>query len=604
MRGGLYQLAYNAVVRVLASVSPTYHEEPLVRKLIFFGVIVVILAAGLFLDLRSRGLVWQVFWSLTGEEEPLAQIRGMVEYAGNVTRPQPQFDRLVPVNYAHLNPYGMNTFLQLEPDPAKVEQQLRQIKEAGFAWIRQEFTWEDIEIHGRGDFEDRRNIEAVGIVDAWAKYDRIVELAGQYGLQIQARIGNPPRWAQSSPEAGDMAPPLIIEDYVNFAAAVVERYRGRIRFYQVWNEPNIYPEWGEADANPEAYTALLCAAHNAMKSVDPDAVIISGALAPTIELGGRNLNDFIFLERMYAAGAGECFDVLSMQGYGLNSGPTDQRMRPITVNVGRNQYIRELMIAHGDAEKAIWLSEAAWNAVPTVVEHPAEIDARGNFGQVTLEQQARYMPLFYDRIRREWPYIGMVNYWFFTLPDNSRSGESFYYFRMAEPDYSAEKPRYTTLPVYDTMREYIAGDDHRLYYGVHQLDGHWLVESDGTSMPVDGAQFRKALSATRIHFEAYGTEVRLRWQGGNLGVSVGNETYLLSAPAGVWHETMLVSGLTQVIWDITLTSDQAVLFDAVTVDDLSGRHLVLGLLALVIVVIVASALFVVRRRKPNQSPTN
>ncbi len=100
----------------------------------------------------------------------------------------------------------MNTFLQLEPDPAKVEQQLRQIKEAGFTWIRQEFTWEDIEIHGRGDLRTGAMSDAVGVVDAWAKYDRIVELAGQYGLQIQARIGNPPRWAQSSPDAGDMAP--------------------------------------------------------------------------------------------------------------------------------------------------------------------------------------------------------------------------------------------------------------------------------------------------------------------------------------------------------------------------------------------------------------
>ncbi len=120
---------------------------------------------------------------------------------------------------------------------------------------------------------------------------------------------------------------------------------------------------------------------------------------------------------MYQAGAGACFDVLSMQGYGLNSGPTDRRMRPVTVNVGRSQYIRELMVAHGDAGKPIWLSEAAWNAVPSYEEHPGEIDARGNFGQVTLEQQARYMPLFYERIRHEWPYVGMVNYWFFTLPD-------------------------------------------------------------------------------------------------------------------------------------------------------------------------------------------
>ena len=29
--------------------------------------------------------------------------------------------------------------------------------QAGFKWLRQEFPWEDIEIHGKGDYEDRRH---------------------------------------------------------------------------------------------------------------------------------------------------------------------------------------------------------------------------------------------------------------------------------------------------------------------------------------------------------------------------------------------------------------------------------------------------------------
>lgn len=550
-------------------------EKPILRKWIVTGLVLVMVAAlgvGLFLDLRARGLAWNVFWSLTGEEEPLAQIRGMVEFVGNITRPQPTFDTLVPVNHANLNPYGMNTFLQLEAEAPKVEQQLKQISEAGFAWIRQEFTWEDIEIAGRGDFEDRRNVETDGVLDAWAKYDRIVDLAEQYGIQIQARISNPPEWAQDA-EAGDMAPPALIDDYVNFAVAVAERYQGRIRYYQIWNEPNIYPEWGEADVDPERYTELLCRTHDALKAIDPELVIISGALAPTIEMGPRNLNDFIFLERMYAAGAGACFDVLSMQGYGLNSGPTDRRMRPVTVNVGRSQYIRELMVKHGDAGKPIWLSEAAWNAVPTVDEHPEPIDARENFGRVTLEQQARYMPLFYDRIRNEWPWVGVVNYWFFTLPDPHRSDESFYYFRMAEPDYSNEKPSYSTLPVYDAMRDYIASHDRALLYGVHQLDGHWLVNSDGEAVTIEGAEFGKALETASIGFEAQGTQLKLRWQGGTIRVALGSsDEKTISAAPGQWHTTELAFSPYAKVWNVSISSDAPVLLDSVTVDNRSARY--------------------------------
>jgi len=119
---------------------------------------------------------------------------------------------------------------------------------------------------------------------------------------------------------------------------VAERYRGRIRYYQIWNEPNIYPEWGEQAVSPEGYTELLCRAHDALKAVDPNIVVISGPLSPTVSLTDRNLNDFIFLVRMYEAGAGRCFDVMSAQGYGFYSGPTDRRMRPFTLTYARHLY--------------------------------------------------------------------------------------------------------------------------------------------------------------------------------------------------------------------------------------------------------------------------
>ncbi len=408
------------------------------------------MAASLAWDLSQRGAVWRALWNLTGEEQPIAQVRGFVEYLGNFTRRQPQLDTSARPALADVNPYGINTFLQQEVEPAKRARQVQMIAEAGFHWLRQEFPWEDIEIHGRGDFTDRRNdLNGDGQpdpVDAWAKYDHIVDLAGQYGLEIIARLGNPPAWSRAAGnEAGAFAPPDDFTDFVNYATAVAGRYKGRLRYFQVWNEPNIYPEWGEQRIDPEAYTRLLCMAYDALKAVDPEIVVISGALAPTVALDWRDLNDFIFLQRMYDAGAGACFDVLAMQGYGLNSGPTDRRMRPTTVNYGRNQYIREIMVINGDAHKAIWLSEMNWNPVPEDLPHPG----RDNYGRVTLEQQARWVPLAYARAREEWPWVGVINFWFFKRASDAEKDQPWYYFRMVEPDF-------TPLPVYDAMRRYIA----------------------------------------------------------------------------------------------------------------------------------------------------
>ena len=59
-----------------------------------------------------------------------------------------------------------------------------------------------------------------------------------------------------------------MQDYADFVTAVAERYRGRVKYYQLWNEPNIYPEWGGAAINPEAYAELLKAAGAVAESVN------------------------------------------------------------------------------------------------------------------------------------------------------------------------------------------------------------------------------------------------------------------------------------------------------------------------------------------------
>ena len=418
------------------------------RKHIAIGLVVAaVLALALALDLTNQGLAWRIFWNLTGEETPLAQLQGMVEWAGNFTRAQPRTAPMVPIAHTYENPYGVNVFLEQEVEPEKRERILQMASEAGFQWIRQQFPWEDIEIHGRGDFEDRRNLDTTGAISAWDKYDHIVELAEQYGVGILARLDNPPNWSRANPDIGDSAPPDDIQDFVNYATAVAARYQGKIQYYQVWNEPNIFPEWGNQDVSPADYTDLLCRTHDALKAVDPDIVVISGALAPTVSLTGRDLNDYIFLQQMYDAGAADCFDILAIQGYGFNSGPTDRRMRPMTINFAHNLYIRDLMVANGDAATPIWITEAAWNPIDAP-DVPPDVAGRANYGIVTQEQAARYMPLGYQRAQQEWPWVGTIFYWFFKRPADFERDQSWYYFRMVEPDF-------TPLPVYDAMKDYI-----------------------------------------------------------------------------------------------------------------------------------------------------
>ncbi|MCK4317041.1 MAG: hypothetical protein KAX24_14845, partial [Anaerolineae bacterium] len=170
--------------------------------------------------LEGEGQGWMFAW--TGEEDLLPQVRGMAQLATNTLHPQPRTAPDVPVAHAGVNPFGINVFLEQEVEEWKRERALQMIADADFHWIRQGFTWEDIEIHGKGDFEDRRHEPHRS---AWEKYDHIVGLAEQYGLEVIARLSNPPAWTRAAGDAqGHNAPPDDLADWGDYVYAVVSRY--------------------------------------------------------------------------------------------------------------------------------------------------------------------------------------------------------------------------------------------------------------------------------------------------------------------------------------------------------------------------------------------
>lgn len=415
----------------------------------------------------NRAGLRQVMAQWTGESNLQEQIKGTLALVYlHLTRLPPRTDPFVPIAHTGVSPYGVNTFLEQEVEVAKVERSLRLISEAGFRWIRQEFPWEDIEISGKGDYWDPK-----WNISTWEKYDRLVALAEKYGLQIIARLDNPPGWTRrvGDPPAWTLAPPDNFEDYGDFVYAVVSRYRGRIRYYQIWNEPNIYPEWGDQPADPAGYVRLLQLAYRHAKQADPDCVILSAGLAQTTEetppeFGPRNMSDLLYLEKMYQAGVKGYFDIMGAMVYGLWTGPYDRRTSRDRANFSRVQLLREIMVRHGDADKAIWATEVGWNATPQ------DFPGVPSYGRVSELDQAIYAVQAYRRAAREWPWMGVMNYWFLRRPSDAEVNQAWYYFRMLEPDF-------TPLPVYETL-SWLASQPPTVHSGYHQED-HWALHYVG-----------------------------------------------------------------------------------------------------------------------------
>lgn len=104
-----------------------------------------------------------------------------------------------------------------------------------------------------------------------------------------------------------------VSSYSQFVGAVASLGADAI---EVWNEPNIDREWPAGQINGANYTQLLAPAYNAIKSANPNTLVISGAPAPTGFFGGactgNGCDDDAFIRGMAAAGAAQFADCIGV----------------------------------------------------------------------------------------------------------------------------------------------------------------------------------------------------------------------------------------------------------------------------------------------------
>ncbi|MFH1486795.1 MAG: hypothetical protein ABIH46_12055, partial [Chloroflexota bacterium] len=419
-----------------------------------------------------------------------------------------------PIPFTDVNPLGANFFLDREVELWKRQQTVRMAQAAGIGWAKMLFSWEGIEPK-KGQFWDDRTKRST-----WDKFDQIVSLCEEYGLRIIARLDRPPDWTRED-NRYKTAPPDDFEDYGRFVAAVVSRYKGRIQHYQIWNEPNIWPEWGDRAVDPEGYVELLRVAYEAAKAADPNALVLSAPLAQTLEKTTRNLSELDYLDAMYRAGARDYFDILFANGYGFEFPPTDPP-DPDVLNFQRVRLLRDVMVRHGDENKPVWLNEFGWNASPPDFPKDKLIWRR-----VTEEQQASYIAEGI-RLARSWGWVGVVNVWYFRQVGDIPADRSDYYFRVVDTDFT---PRL----VYHKLKE--IGDSLKVAsIGLHEetnpavkARGNWLPLLKGDAS--GGGVFASSNPGDTMTLAFQGTEVNLAYFGdensGRLTMRVDGQSYNL-----------------------------------------------------------------------------
>jgi hypothetical protein len=331
---------------------------------------------------------------------------------------------------------GMNVFLEQEVEPEKRQVSLELLRAAGVGWIRQELPWEQIEPVARGEYVDPKFD-----VSTWDKFDDIVDRANALGFTVVLRLDTTPEWARPPDATDGRTPPVRYEDYWDFVEAAANHFRGRVRAYQIWNEPNLDIEWGGQPPDPVSYARLLRGAAERVRRADPQAQVVMAALSPTLTDNQDAQNELLYLQGLYEAGAKGAFDVLALQAYGLRGGPDDPRTDVTDVTFSRPRLVRDVMLQNGDRATPVWATEVGWNVNPPDL-------AEQKFGRVTPTLQARYTVRAFDRARQEWPWLQVLYVWFWKRADEANREQDWFWFRLADPDFSLQ-------PVYFALRDYV-----------------------------------------------------------------------------------------------------------------------------------------------------
>jgi len=186
----------------------------------------------------------------------------------------------------------------------------------------------------------------------WSRFDQEIAKAQAHNEEILYTLFETPNWAASSPGGciqgvGSCNPPNDLnsdgtgsdQHFQNFVSALMSHVGpGKIKYFEIWNEPNIATEWGGTVAQ---VVRLAKDANAIIKAADPQAMVVGPAPS------SYNAD---YQSSMLAAGLAEYVDAFGFHGY---ASQPEQLITTIT----RNQTV---FAQYGVQSKPFLDTEGSW----------------------------------------------------------------------------------------------------------------------------------------------------------------------------------------------------------------------------------------------------
>ena len=144
----------------------------------------------------------------------------------------------------------------------------------------------------------------------WTTLDARIAMLEKYKMGIMLQTGMTPKWA-SPTRSERLIPPIGVKEYQlhppeneawkRYISALTAHCRGKIHYYEIWNEPN-FQSCFWLSGSPKDYARLIRTAYQAAKASDPNCKIVAGGL----------VDAHVFLEETLKANQGKAwFDVMA-----------------------------------------------------------------------------------------------------------------------------------------------------------------------------------------------------------------------------------------------------------------------------------------------------
>jgi polysaccharide biosynthesis protein PslG len=284
-------------------------------------------------------------------------------------------------NAAGQAPFIVGVCTHFGQNKGDVQANLSLIQQLGVQSVRDEVFWQGVE-HERGRYAIPKNSEL--FVNAIVAKGLKPLLALDYGNPLYDHGDKP-----TSDEA--------IEGYARYAEFVVRHFQGKVTMYEVWNEWN----GGVGKTTPgtaAAYVKLLKMVYPRLKAIDPNLIIIAGAVS-----GGGVRGPW--LREMLEAGAMQAADAISFHQYIFSSKGVGKLPETLRDNINR---VEDLARSYnGNRDVPLLLTETGW---------PTNTGASSTSLQEAGDLAAQTVLLL-----RSLPFLGGV--WFYDFQDDGTDPE-------------------------------------------------------------------------------------------------------------------------------------------------------------------------------------